>query len=37
MNERGFFYGSRMGEEAFEPGTPYDRMPEVRVINIVDF
>ena len=37
MNERGFFYGGRMGEDEFKPGDPYDKMPEVRVINIVDF
>ena len=37
MNERGFFYGGRMGEDEFPPGTPYDQMPEVRVINLVDF
>lgn len=37
MNERGFFYGGRLGEDAFEPGTSYDQMPEVRVINLVDF
>lgn len=37
MNERGFFYGGRMGSDEFEAGTPYDRMPEVRVINLVDF
>ena len=37
MNERGFFYGSRMGEDEFAPGTPYDQMPEVKVINLVDF
>lgn len=37
MNERGFFYGGRMGEDEFEPGKPYDQMPEVRVINLVDF
>ncbi len=37
MNERGFFYGGRMGEDEFEPGKPYDQMPEVLVINLVDF
>ena len=37
INERGFFYGGRMGHDAFESGTPYDEMPEVRVINLVDF
>ena len=37
MNERGFFYGGRMGSDEFELGTPYDQMPEVRVINLVDF
>ena len=37
MNERGFFYGGRMGEDEFKSGDPYDKMPEVRVINIVDF
>lgn len=37
MNERGFFYGGRMGEDEFKPGDSYDKMPEVRVINIVDF
>ena len=37
MNERGFFYGGRLGYDEFVSGTPYDRMPEVRVINLVDF
>ena len=37
MNERGFFYGGRMGEDEFKPGASYEEMPEVRVINIVDF
>ena len=37
MNERSFFYGSRMGEDEFPPGTPYNKMPEVRIINLVDF
>lgn len=26
-----------MGEDEFKPGDSYDKMPEVRVINIVDF
>ena len=37
MNERGFFYRGRMGEDEFKPGESYDKLPEVRVINIVDF
>lgn len=37
MNERGFFYGGRLGEDEFRPGMSYDQMPEVRVINLVDF
>ena len=37
MNERGFFYGSRIGEDEFKSGMSYDQMPEVRVINLVDF
>ena len=37
MNERGFFYGGRMGEDEFKAGTPYNKMPEVRVISLVDF
>ena len=37
MNERGFFYGGRMGLDAFESGMSYDQLPEVRVINLVDF
>ena len=37
MNERGFFYGGRMGEDEFPSGTPYDQMPEVRVITLDDF
>lgn len=37
MNERGFFYGGRMGEDEFKPGESYDKLPEVRVINTVDF
>ena len=37
MNERGFFYGSRLGTDALRSGEPYEQIPEVRVINIVDF
>ena len=37
MNERGFFYGIRIGEEEFKSGSSYIHMPEVRVINLVDF
>ena len=37
MNERGLFYGGRLGLDALETGTTYDKMPEVRVINLVDF
>ena len=37
MNERGYFYGSRVGMKAFDEGTPYTEIPEVRVICIEDF
>ena len=37
MNERGFFYGGRLGMNELESGVSYDRMPQVMVINIVDF
>ncbi len=37
VNERGFFYGGRLGEDEFKVGTSYGEIPEVRVINIVDF
>ena len=37
MNERGFFYGGRLGHDAFLSGMTYDKLPEVRVINLVDF
>ena len=37
MNERGFFYGTRMGQDDFESGMSYEKLPEVRVINLVDF
>ena len=37
MNERGLFYGGRLGEDAFKSGSSYDQFPEVRVINLVDF
>ena len=37
MNERGFFYGGRLGEDEFKSGMSYDQIPEVRVINLVDF
>ena len=37
VNERSFFYGGRMATAEFESGLTYDKMPPVRVINIVDF
>ncbi len=37
MNERSLFYGERMLEDEFKVGVTYDNMPEIRVINIVDF
>ena len=37
MNERGFFYGGRIAEDEFPSGTPYNEIPEVRVISVVDF
>ena len=37
VNERGFFYGSRMSEDEFDEGVPYNLIPQARVINIADF
>ena len=37
VNERSFFYGGRMATHEFDSGLSYDKMPPVRVINIVDF
>ena len=37
INERSFFYGGRLGENEFKSGMPYDQIPEVRIISIVDF
>lgn len=37
MNDRSWFYGSRMLSEAFREGQDYREMPRVRVINILDF
>ena len=37
MNSRSLFYGGRLGHGEFASGTPYAKMPTVRVINIVDF
>lgn len=37
VNERSFFYGGKLVANEFESGLTYDKMPPVRVINIVDF
>lgn len=37
MNERSFFYGGKLVSNEFESGLTYDKIPPVRVINIVDF
>ncbi|MBQ6482899.1 MAG: Rpn family recombination-promoting nuclease/putative transposase [Anaerolineaceae bacterium] len=37
VNERSFFYGGKLVTNKFESGLTYDKMPPVRVINIVDF
>lgn len=37
VNERSFFYGGKLVTNEFESGLTYDKMPLVRVINIVDF
>lgn len=37
MNERSFFYGGKLVTNEFESGLTYDKIPPVRVINIVDF
>ena len=37
VNERSFFYGGKLVTNEFESGLTYDKMPPVRVINIVDF
>lgn len=37
MNDRSWFYGSRMLSEAFREGQDYREMPRVRIINLLDF
>ena len=37
LNERGYFYGSRMVLDEFDSGTPYNKLAKVCVINIADF
>ncbi len=37
MNDRSWFYGSRMLSEAFREGQDYLKMPRVRIINLLDF
>lgn len=37
MNERDVFYGGRMIADNIPEGTPYDQLPRVRVINILDY
>ncbi len=37
MNDRSWFYGSHMMSEEFEAGDDFDSIPQVRVINILDF
>ena len=37
MNSRGFFYGGRLMTDEFKEGQPYEEMPKLRVINLLDF
>jgi predicted transposase/invertase (TIGR01784 family) len=37
MNDRSWFYGSRLMSDAFGEGENYWEMPRVRVINLLDF
>ena len=37
MNARSWFYGSGIMSEEFREGTPYEQVPKVRVINLLDF
>lgn len=37
MNDRSWFYGSALMSEEFREGQPYNRVPRVRVINLLDF
>lgn len=37
MNDRSWFYGSNLMSEEFREGQPYNRIPKVRVINLLDF
>ena len=37
MNDRAWFYGSRLMSDSFHEGEDYDNVPRVRVINLLDF
>ena len=37
MNDRSWFYGSNLMSEEFLEGQTYNRVPKVRVINLLDF
>ena len=37
MNDRAWFYGSRLMSDSFREGDAYDSVPRVRVINLLDF
>lgn len=37
MNDRSWFYGSALMSEEFREGQPYNKVPHVRVINLLDF
>jgi len=37
INPRGFFYGARLGLDAFMSGLSYKELPETRVITLNDF
>lgn len=37
MNDRSWFYGSNLMSEEFLEGQTYDKVPKVRVINLLDF
>lgn len=37
MNDRSWFYGSKLMSDAFREGEEYRRIPRVRVINLLDF
>ena len=37
MNERDMFYGGRMIANSMPSGTSYDKLPRIRIINILDY